>query len=153
MTGTLISHGTFTVKRRFAVTAERLWRAWTQPEQMREWAAPAADWSFEVATFDFRPGGVAICRFGPPGEVPYQDVSRFDDILPQHRIVSAYAISKGDVRISSSVSSVEFLPDGDGTLLRITELGAYLDGRDSASGREGGVRQQLEHLAQFLVPA
>lgn len=149
MTPQSISHGSFTVQRLYSVTPDRLWRAWTDPTQIRQWAAPAAGWTFDILDWQFQLGGISLCRFGPQGDVPYYDSGRFDDIVLHQRIVSAYAISKGDMRISSSVSSVEFIPDPAGTQLLITESGAFLDGHDSAEGRKGGVQQQLEQLHQF----
>lgn len=151
MTTRAVSHGMFTVERRYAAAPARVFRAWAEPEQIRQWAAPAEGWFFRIAAFDFRVGGSAVMEFGPQGDVLYTDSTRYDDILPDQRIVSAYAITKGGVRISSSVSSLEFLADGAGTLLRVTEVGAFLDGLDSAKGREGGVLQQVEQLAQFLA--
>lgn len=150
MTATGIIHGMFTVEHNFRAPPARVFRAWTSPEEMRLWAAPAEGWDFTVERFDFRPGGTAVLRFGPKGEEPFQDLTRFDDIRGQDRIVTAYAISRGDLRISSSVSSVEFLADGGGTRLRITESGAYLDGHDSPRIREGGVQQQVAQLAALL---
>ena len=150
MTANAVTHGLFTVEHAFRASPNRVFRAWTSPDEMRFWAAPAEGWDFTVAAYDFRPGGTAIMRFGPKGEVPFQDESRFDDIRSQDRIVSAYAITRGEVRISSSVSSVQFLPQGGGTLLRYTESGVYLDGHDSPRIREGGVQQQVVQLAAML---
>ncbi len=151
MKASTISHGSFTVERRYAARPERVFKAWSDPDQMKQWAAPADDWAFDIDRFEFRVGGSSVCRFGPRGDEPYRDDGRYDDIVPNRRIVSAYAISKGDVRISSSVSSIEFLEDGTGTLLRVTEVGAYLDGQDSAKGRQGGVAQQLDQLSGYLA--
>lgn len=153
MTGFKISHGTFTVEHQFAASPARVFRAWSLPEELKAWAAPADDWTFDIDSFDFRLGGGAVCRFGPQGEAQYRDVSRYDDIVQDQRIVTAYSISKGDVRISSSVSSLEFKPHAGGTLLRITEMGAFLDGLETATTREGGVRQQIVQLDRFLAQA
>lgn len=150
MTHSVLSHGSFAVERRFAASPSRVFRAWADPVQLQAWAAPAEGWSFAVERFEFQPGGVSVCRFGPDGEEPFLDVGRYDDIIPDRRILSAYAISRADMRISSSVSSYDFLADGTGTLLRITELGFYQDGQDLAPGRQGGVTQQLAQLGRFL---
>ena len=150
MTDLSISHGTFTVERRFAAPVARLFRAWSVADEMKLWAAPAEGWTFDIDRFDFRLGGGAVVRFGPPGAVPYQDVTRYDDIVADRRIVTAYAVSQGSVRISSSVSCLEFALDAGGTHLRITELGAYLDGHDSVEIRKGGVAQQLQQLGRFI---
>lgn len=146
-----ISQGSFTVERRFSAPPARVFQAWSEPEQMKIWAAPAEGWNFDIDSFDFQTGGETVMRFGPPGDVPYLDMGRYDDIVPNRRIVTAYAISKGDVRISSSVSCLEFLPDAGGTRLRITEIGAYLDGHDSVEIRKGGVSQQMDQLGRYIA--
>ena len=151
MTRSSIAQGSFTVEHRFAAAPSRVFRALSDPDEMPLWAAPSADWSFVVDRFEFRLGGTSICRFGPQGEEPFLDTGRYDDIIPDQRFVSAYAISRGEVRISSSVTSYEFLAQEDGgTLLRVSEMGLYFDGHDSGDGRRGGVAQQLGQLDRFL---
>lgn len=146
-----LTHGSFTVSRRFDAPVPRVFLAWSCAEDLRLWAAPAEGWMFEIESFDFRINGAARMLFGPKGDVPYVDSSGYDDIVPNRRIVTAYSIAKGEVRISSSVSALEFAADGQGTLLRITEMGVYLDGHDSAAGRKGGVTQQLDQLGRFIT--
>jgi uncharacterized protein YndB with AHSA1/START domain len=146
-----VTHGTFTVERRYDVDAARVFKAWTDPEQIREWAAPAEGWTFNHLAFDFQVGGVEIAEFGPKGEVPYRVTSRFDDIRDNQRIVSAYAIAQGKTRISSSIMCVELTDEGTSTVLRITEHGAFFDGLETAEIRKGGVLQQLAQLQAFLA--
>jgi hypothetical protein len=50
------------------------------------------------------------------------------DIVPGERIINSYVLSAAGERFSVSLSTVELLPDGTGTLMRVTEHGAYLDG-------------------------
>lgn len=147
---TSVAHGSFTVERHYAAAPPQVFRAWSDPEQITAWAAPSPGWSFAIRSFDFRVGGGDLQEFGPPGEVPFTIVSRFDDIIPDQRIIAAYAVARGETRISSSVTCIEFLPDGGGTLLRITEHGAFLDGHDTALGRRGGVEMQVGQLAVHL---
>ncbi len=153
MSAPKITCGSFTVDRQFAAPPSRVFQAWSRAEELKIWAAPAPGWGFDIRHFDFRIGGTAQVHFGPPGDAPYVDSTRYDDIIPDRRIVTAYAITKGEVRISSSISCLEFSADGAGTRLRITETGVFLDGQDSAEGRKGGVAQQMEQLALFIAAA
>ena len=116
-----LTHGSFTVERRYDAPASRVFQAWSDPEQIREWAAPAEDWTFAHLKFDFQIGGIEVAEFGPAGAVPYRVTSRFDDIRANQRIVSAYSVAQGPTRISSSIMCVELLDEGTSTLLRITE--------------------------------
>jgi hypothetical protein len=53
-------------------------------------------------------------------------------------------------RISTSLGTVELIPQRKGTLHVYTEQGAYLDGFDNAAQREEGCRQLNEALAREL---
>ncbi len=48
--------------------------------------------------------------------------------MPGERIINSYVLYAAGERFSVSLSTVEFLPDGTGTLMRVTEHGAYFDG-------------------------
>jgi hypothetical protein len=54
-------------------------------------------------------------------------------------------------RISVSQFTAEFRADGNGTLLVVTEQGAYLDGHDSPDSRAIGIRAQLDALGMELA--
>ncbi|WP_196259182.1 SRPBCC family protein [Pelagibacterium limicola] len=147
-----VTHGTFTLERTYPVSPERVFSAWSDPKQIEIWAAPSDGWVFENETFDFTIGGTDLSRFGPKGEEPFVSLARFDDIVPNSRIVTAYSIAKGTTRISSSVTTVELIPDERGTVLRLTEQGAYFDGHDNPQTRRGGVLYQLDQLEAYFAP-
>ena len=69
------------------------------------------------------------------------------------RIVYSSYMLRGDTRMSVSVTSVEFRPDGDGTALVLTEHGVYLDGQDKPEYRKHGVGVQLDTLKTALEAA
>jgi hypothetical protein len=54
------------------------------------------------------------------------------------------------IRISVSVATAEFEPEGDGTRLVFTEQGAFLDGHEIPARREQGMGSLLDSLAQWL---
>lgn len=145
-----VVQGSFTLKRTYPVPPARLFRAWSDQRELSQWAAPADGWTHATETFDFSIGGVEVSRFGPANEEPYVVNSRFDDIVPNERIVTAFSISKGEARISSTVMCVEFLPVAGGTELVLTESGLFLDGQETPAMRETGTRFQLDQLATYL---
>ena len=55
------------------------------------------------------------------------------------------------VRISVSLATAEFQPDGDGTRLAFTEQGAFFDGREAPGLREHGVGSLLDLLGKRLA--
>jgi hypothetical protein len=53
-------------------------------------------------------------------------------------------------RISVSLATIEFLAADAGTLLIVTEQGAFLDGLDNAAERDRGTRELLDQLDAAL---
>lgn len=63
-----------------------LWRAWSEPELLREWWCPKP-WTTEVRAFDFRPGGAFHTFMSGPDGGTSDNPGCFLDIVPQSRIV------------------------------------------------------------------
>jgi uncharacterized protein YndB with AHSA1/START domain len=81
--------------------------------------------------------------------------ARYYDIVPDQRIVFAYEMYANEARISVSVATIEFAKSADGTALRWTEQGTYLDGIDGAEApwlRKQGTAEMLNGLTRYLVP-
>ena len=70
--------------------------------------------------------------------------------MPDERIVSTYEMHMDQTRISVSLATTEFKPDGEGTRLSDTEQGAFLDGHDQPNYREQGTKDLLDALGAEL---
>lgn len=112
----------------------------------------AADVDEHGATaFDFRVGGrEASSETAPDGQRSRYE-ARYHDIVPGRRIVYAYDMYLDDTRISVSLATIAFTPEGDGTRLVVTEQGAYLDGHETPTRREGGIGGLLDRLGELLT--
>jgi len=144
-------HSTFVIERRYAARPTRVFQAFADPEIKKKWFGGPPDWNPGVSTFDFREGGNETDKGGgPPGGPTHDFDCRYYDIVEDQRIVYAYDMQLGDRRISVSLATVELRPDGDGTLLTLTEQGVYLDGHDDAGSREEGTRWLLGKLADVV---
>lgn len=79
------------ITRVFDAPKEKVWRAWTQAEQIKKWWGPK-NFSAPVIKLEFKPGGKYLyCMRGSiaPGE-PEQDFysgGEFLEIVPQEKIV------------------------------------------------------------------
>jgi len=86
-------------------------------------------------------------------DTTYRYDALYYDIVPDQRIVYSYEMYANDVRISVSVTTLEFGKSGDGTTLTWTEQGAYLDGIDGPEAprlREEGTAEMLDGLTRYL---
>ena len=77
--------------------------------------------------------------------------ARYQDIVDEERIVYTYDLYSGDRRMSVSLATIEFRPDGDGTHMTFTEQGAFLDGIDDPAEREHGTNLMLDGLGAALA--
>jgi len=87
---------------------------------------------------------------GPKGGAVHAYNATYYDIVPDERFVIAYDMHLDDKRISVSLATVEFQPAGNGTRLKYTEQGAFLDGYDDAGSRERGTQGLLDQLDAAL---
>jgi uncharacterized protein YndB with AHSA1/START domain len=145
MTDRSVTHATFTVERRYPAAPSRVFAAWEDPEAKARWFG-GDDFTHE---HDFRVGGREVSSGNVDGTV-FTYEGRYQDIVPDERIVYAYDMHMGEARISVSLATVELKPDGEGTRLVFTEQGAFLDGLDDPAQRESGTGTLLDQLAREL---
>ena len=150
MTQSSIAHETFVVERIYDAPIAQVFRAWADPVRKARWFAGSADALGAGYELDFRVGGREVNRGGPPGGPVYTYESRFNDIVPEERIIYTYEMHADETRISVSVATVQFRPKTTSTQLIITEQGAFLDGHDTVAHREEGTRSLLDSLAAIL---
>lgn len=71
-----------------------LWRAWSEPNLLKEWWCPKP-WTTEVRAFDLQPGGAFhTVMQGPDGGVS-DNPGSFLDVVPQSRIVFTSMLTAG----------------------------------------------------------
>jgi uncharacterized protein YndB with AHSA1/START domain len=155
MTERSVIHDTFTIERTYPATPSRVFAAFASEEAKSTWGdtgdlEPAGDGS--TTEFDFRVGGRE--RFSHRWQdTAYRYDALYYDIVPDQRIVYSYEMYANDVRISVSVTTIEFGKSGDGTTLIFTEQGAYLDGIDGPGApglRQEGTAEMLDGLTRYL---
>ena len=146
-----VIHKSFTIERTYPTTAARVFGAHSDPEKKRRWFAEGEGFIVDSYSLDFQVGGFERSRFrfgtdGPP--MTFDGV--YLDIVPNERIVFAYAMTVAGRPLSSSLSTVELVASGSGTTLHFTEHTAFLDGTDGSAGRREGSLGLLEALAKEL---
>jgi uncharacterized protein YndB with AHSA1/START domain len=146
-----VEHSTFVVERTYPSTPALVFAAWADPEAKARWFGDP-DEGVEEFELDFRVGGREFNRGEVEGNA-YTYEARYQDIVPDERIVYAYDMHIDGRRISVSLGTVELRPEGEGTQLTYTEQGAFLDGLDSAAQRQSGTGALFDALGKELERA
>ncbi|MFC8093109.1 SRPBCC domain-containing protein [Streptomyces sp. NPDC057301] len=95
---------------------DRTWRLITDPQYVKQWYA------FGGADIELAPGGAMVLRWDEHGAFP----ARVEAVQPGHRFAFRWLPEPGDL------VEIALSPEGDGTLVRITESGALEDAATSA---------------------
>jgi uncharacterized protein YndB with AHSA1/START domain len=143
-----IQHATFVVERTYSAPPPQVFNAWADPAAKARWFAGSDEETGDYE-LDFRVGGRELSRGASDGQV-YTYEARYQDIVPDHRIVYAYDMYRDETRISVSLATVELKAEEAGTRLIYTEQGAFLDGEDKPEYREQGTGSLLDALGSEL---
>jgi uncharacterized protein YndB with AHSA1/START domain len=147
-----LAHSGFTLTRDYPAPLERVWRAFAEADQKRNWLGDDDAFEPREWAFDFRVGGRDIdeAKFHGGPVSRYEAV--YTDIVEHVRIVTTYDMWLDGIHMSTSVASFEFEQIPDGTRLTHVEHGVFFDQfwADGA-GREEGTRGLLEALGRHLA--
>lgn len=154
MSQSSVTHSMFTIEREYPHPPAKVFQGFADPVKKRRWFAEGEGFIVDSYEMDFTVGGKETCSFRIQGGPVAGQVCRNDtwylDIVPNQRIVTAYSMTLGENRISSSLSTVELVAVGDKTLLKFTEQAAFYEGADGADIRQQGWELLLQRLAENL---
>lgn len=154
MPGSQLTHGSFVVERFYEASPSRVFKAFADAEARRRWYVEGDGWTIHAyePPAVLRPGATEYSRFSPPNaDVVLTNETVFLEVADAERLIFAYCMTFNAAPLSSSLATIEFQPEGQGTRLVFTEQGVYHDG--NVSGREAGTRELLESLAQEVSRA
>ena len=157
MSARSVIHDTFTIQRTYPVSPEQVFGAFASVEAKNVWGdtgnLESVDDGFGAAEFDFRVGGRERFAVRMDG-VTFRYDALYYDIIPNERIVYAYEMYANDVRISVSVTTIQFVAMDGGTNVTYTEQGVYLDGFDGVDAprfRHEGTTDMIDNLKNYLA--
>ena len=101
-----------TLRRHYPVAAEKVWRAWTDPQALKAWFGPEEIVSVPLAEVDLRVGGrFRVTMLAADGET--HDVSGvYQELVPNRKLVFSWAWRSTPERESRVTVRIE--PDGNG---------------------------------------
>lgn len=150
------SDNTVHVSRVFAAPRGTVWAAWTEPELLDQWWAPAP-WKTDTLRMDFREGGQWFYAMrGPEGEAHY---CIYDYLSITHEAafesLDAFADEHGvpSTEMPRSAWNITFSPEADST--RVDIVGRYEKLEDLETviqmGFREGFTQALNQLDELLT--
>ncbi|MDM0002882.1 SRPBCC domain-containing protein [Variovorax sp. J22P240] len=106
-----------TLRRHFDASPDKVWRAWTEPQALKQWFGPEEIVAVPVAEVDLRIGGgfrvVMVAADGERHEVS----GLYREIVPDRKLVFSWSWVTTPERVSRVTVSIE--PAGRGTELTL----------------------------------
>jgi uncharacterized protein YndB with AHSA1/START domain len=153
MTAPKTAHDTIVVTRTYDASPRRVFAAWADTAALGRWYVPGdATWTSRIEAHEFRVGGRKHLTFGPKGGPRYSEDCRYEDIVENWRLCFSMTIARDGVRLTTSMVTVELVPEGARTRVKVTDQCAALDGGDTAADRERGWGETLDKLPAELAP-
>ena len=126
-----VIHSTFTLERSFPKPPQAVFAALSDPAKLRRWFSGENQNDVQEFSVDFREGGEEHLRYrikgGPVAGQEITNIGRYQEIVPNERIVTAATMALEGKRFSASQMTFELLPTEDGTDLIFTHQGAFFD--------------------------
>lgn len=150
-----VIHATCVVERSFSKPVSVVFAALSDPNKVRRWMGGGEHSELLEFGCEFREGGRQVLKYsmGPQTPIPGAVITnegRFQQILPDERIVTASTMTMGERIFSASQVTFELAPTGNGTDLILTHQGAFFEGSDGPAMREQGWNALIDNLVALV---
>ena len=133
------------LKRRLKAAPEKVYEAWTKPEQMTQWWGGGDSAKPPIAETDLRVGGRFRVQFWAKDE--HHSVSGiYREVVPNRKLSFSWAWQTTPER--ESLVTIELNPVTDGTMLTLTHEQFFSEQARDDHGR--GWNMSLDRLEAFL---
>lgn len=145
----------------FEAPRERVWKAWTQPEQFKRWWGPKG-FTAPFCEIDLRVGGTFLyCMRSPDGK-DYWSTGVYREIVPVEKLVAtdSFADAKGNVVPATHYGMAEDFPmemlvtvtfEDLGGKTRLTLRHAGMPAGPAREGADQGWSESFDKLAVSLA--
>jgi uncharacterized protein YndB with AHSA1/START domain len=146
-----------TIKRQFDAPLERVWRAWTDPDELKKWWGPRGVTN-PICEWEPIPGGtinIVMLAGHELGELAGQKWPMsgvFEEVVPRERLVFKSNAIMNDKPILESLVSVTFEESGSKTTmnLEIEVVMATAEAEGPLAGMKMGWTQSIDKLGELL---
>jgi uncharacterized protein YndB with AHSA1/START domain len=106
------------LKRRLKAAPEKVYQAWTKPEQMTRWWGVTDNPKPPIAEADLRVGGRFRVQFWDPKNEHHSVSGTYREVVPNRKLAFSWAWQSTPER--ESMVTIELDPVNDGTVLTLT---------------------------------
>ncbi len=133
------------LKRRIKAAPEKVYEAWTKPEQMTRWWGVTENPKPPVAEADLRVGGRFKVQFWDPKNEHHSVSGTYREVVPNRKLSFSWAWQSTPER--ESLVTIDLNPVNDGTMLTLTHEQFFNEtARDDHSRGWGFALDRLEAL-------
>ena len=153
------------ITRTFNAPRELVWKAWTEPEQAKQWWGPKA-FTAPFAKIDLRVGGKYLLAMRSPEGQDFWSTGTYEEIAPQERLVmtDSFADETGNIVPASHYGmspdwpleltvTVTFEKAGNNTRMTLKHSGIKNISDTDYSNMKQGWEESFDKLAAYLTKA
>lgn len=126
---------------------ETCFRAWTEPEQIRQWSCPP-DATVIDSQVDLVPGGAFRLQMQGAEDQVYTAFGVYREVDPPSRLVYTWDWEEADHAVGETLVTVEFIAMGDSTEIVVTHEG--FPAPEATEGHRQGWTGTLQGLEAYL---
>jgi uncharacterized protein YndB with AHSA1/START domain len=150
MSKSAAEHSTIVLARTYDSPIDRVFAAFSDPEERVRVHALSTSFTFEFYKADQRVGGHDVFRFGPRRGLQFRGETFYHAIAPGRRIICTDIVHAGDIRLWVGLTTIELELIKRRTQVKVTTQIVRLDDDDSIQGAESRYSVYLENLGSYL---
>ena len=135
--------------RTYPVSPEKVWRAWTDPQAVRQWWGPGPGEPVSLAELDLRVGGRFRIVFGGPDGKAHECAGIYKEVVPHRKLVFTWCWPNSTPERVSVVTLI--LEDLKGKTRLVFKHEQLFD-ETARDNHQRGWSGALDKLAAFLNP-
>ncbi len=145
----MLQHATIKLQHSYSAPLELVFSEFADPAARARWSAPSND-ELLYDEADFQIGGKDVFRCGPKGDLKFRGETHYLEIVLNTRVVSSETVALDGRRLAVALTTLDFEPTKDGTLLTVTIQVVSFVGPDMIHSYESGNQSALNNLALHL---